>query len=456
MIKNNILKQMALNVTLGIFLIGTNANAFLGVGDEVFDPTSYAALLESIEKYNSMIATMNDTLDTMNRINDLMNTSTNFLNNMQLGIANPLQLADRFQSNLDRIQRTLDRVSNNISKAEWKDSILSNQYATCKTKWQELRAKYPEKYENNTFAMEVEANMAWLDAVNNDGLVEANKNINSFFDDLINNYSITDIESQIADNKDPKTTTVRTCELIDREYLYSARDDCLKDYHKAVADKNLSKAQTAKDCIRDKDKALREKSIKDKNDRITKLDNIVKIRSDEKATLSYNYSSCTLNNEAKWKDTLSVSDTSNVLEKRTISSQDSSGNVTNTQEVCAVTQETINQLFELGRYNDAINLQNQRNMTLALGKDSYALEQAQLETLEMIANLINSLTDSVNALAQINLDELKTEANSENDINDYLKKDQDTLMENWINSINSYEKGWEYDQYGFPVRKYNR
>ena len=104
------------------------------------DPTSFAQMAanfaETIEKYNNMIKTATDTLDTMNRINDVVNTATNMLDNLQTGIANPKQIADRFQQNLEGIKRNFERTAKSLEERDWLNTFVKEEYASCKKKWQ--------------------------------------------------------------------------------------------------------------------------------------------------------------------------------------------------------------------------------------------------------------------------------------------------------------------------------
>lgn len=133
------LQNKCLAFILSFSLIFSNASAFMGVGDVVFDPTTYASILESIEKYNTMIKNMEDTLDTMNRINDVMNTASNQLNNLQTGLADPRLLIDRFNSNLNSIQSNFESTKDNFQNWNYKNIIKAEKYAQCKTKWQKLK-----------------------------------------------------------------------------------------------------------------------------------------------------------------------------------------------------------------------------------------------------------------------------------------------------------------------------
>ena len=117
------LQNKALALILGITLITPHSVSAMG-GEIVFDPTTYASILESIEKYNTMIKNMQDTLDTMNCINDVMNTASNQLNNLQTGLADPRQLYDRFQSNLQNIQDNANRIAKNLEKKDWSNAVF--------------------------------------------------------------------------------------------------------------------------------------------------------------------------------------------------------------------------------------------------------------------------------------------------------------------------------------------
>lgn len=431
----------------------TLSQGFATGGAIVFDPTTYASILESIEKYNSMIKNMEETLDTMNRINDVMNTASNQLNNLQTGLANPANLIDRFQSNLQGIQDNFNRISNNLKHKDWKNSIIKTQYAECSKRWQKLRQKYPEAYRDNPIALEIDANTKWMEAVNNDGLIKANDNINQYFDKVINKMDITDIEAKISKTKDPKQTAIYICEMIRTEELKKRIDECLREYHKAVQNKDLKKASEAMQCVRKTREELLDKQIEPKRDlnKFLTTTPTFKIQKNDEAILQLDPMSGNYNPNA-WK-TYSCNNEADCIETKTIETKDSEGN-RKSVTLKVAKQDTIKNVYDKGAINEAINLQNQRNMALVLAGDSYALEQAQLETLQMISTQILTLNDSLNAIGQIAQKFLENDLrNDESELNSLKSNHNDAMFNQFTQSLQDHQPSYEYNEFGMPVRK---
>ncbi len=91
-------------------------------------------------------------------------------------------------------------------------------------------------------------------------------------------------------------------------------------------------------------------------------------------------------------------------------------------------------------------------MALAMGSDTYALTQAQAETLTMISKQIMILNDSVNAIGQIANEFLKKEAERQNARKEFIENTQDDSalykFTNESSILQDYEPSWEYDEYG--------
>lgn len=442
--KNNLYKK-SLTILLSSTLILPNLEASTGVGSVVFDPSSYAAILESIEKYNSMIKNMQDTLDTMNRINDVMNTASNQLDNLQTGLADPTKLVDRFQSNLNNIENNFNRIQKNLKQKKWKDAIIQSQFASCQKKWQNLRAKYPDKYIDSPLARELEANMRWIESVNNDGLEKANKSIHDFFDGVIDKMDITNIESKISDSKNATQTIVDICNTVNKEEFKATIDDCTNDYHKAVKEQNAEKANKAIKCIREKRYELRTFIADAKNKEIKVITTKLEKSNYDTSSLTINQKNCKL--EGDWKKVFGNINEDELIERKTIK---------NGKEICIAKQDTINRLKKQQKTNDAIILQNDRNMGLALAGDSYSIQQAQLETMQMISSQILVLNDSINAIGQIAKMFIYKDIEYEEEMNEYIKPDDDVQMQNLTDSLKNYKPSYEYNKFGLPVRKSSR
>ena len=422
-----------------IFYILILSFSFLkAAGSIVFDPTTYASILESIEKYNAMIKGLEDQLNTMNRINDVMNTASNQLNNLQVGLANPTQLIDRFKSNLEGIEANFNSITNNLKEYDWRNSIIRNQYASCKQRWQKLRNKYKEEYDNNPITKEIDATTRWMDEVNSNGLASANEKINEFFDDIVNKMDITDVEAKLS-KKDPKKTTVYICKLIKQEELDKEEKQAINDYHKAVKNKDLQKAKQNMEYIRKIRKEKKLEGIKTKKEIIEKINNNVII----KPTLTID-DTCKLNEEWEKVYTNYANIDKNILvEKKNF----------NNKQTCIATQNTINDIYNKGFIIEALNLQNQRNMGLALAGDAYSLSQAQLETLTLISKQIDTLQIGLKNIQAIAEEFLLNDIEArEMDLNSFRNSYNSNLYDYFLD-MRDYEPSFEYNEFGMPVRK---
>lgn len=439
----NILRQRILARIFGVSIVISQSFGVMGAGDVVFDPTTYASILESIEKYNTMIKNLQDSLDTLNRINDVMNSAESTLNNLQVGLANPKQLAQRFQSNLQGIQNNFNRITENLQEREWKDSLIQEQYASCKTKWQNLRKDHPEAYEKSKVAPEIEANMKWLDSVNNEGLFKANEQIHSFFDGVMDKTNILDIEAKIA-KKNPKETMWSICKLVEKQRLEINKKTCQQEYYEAINNKDLEKAKEKKECVRlaeNQLKGLEFEEMEKRLDIIKKNANILKLHSTEEPILVADTENCNFDGK-KWEKYKKTSDV-DIFERRTIDNK----------TYCWLKQEVIHEIFDAGDTNEAISLQNQRNKALALANDTHSLAQGQLETLEMISKQILALHTSLNAMAYVSVTQLEQEV-------EHKKKEQEAYnnlnrndeYSEFFQSIQGKTPSFIYNQYGMPVK----
>lgn len=460
------LQNKALALILGITLITPHSVSAMG-GEIVFDPTTYASILESIEKYNTMIKNMQDTLDTMNRINDVMNTASNQLNNLQTGLADPRQLYDRFQSNLQNIQDNANRIAKNLEKKDWSNAVFQREYAACRTKWQNLLKAYREKekaevdlnhddesskvtFENNEVAQEINTGFAWIEKANNEGLQAANDEIHKFFNNVQNKVNILDLESKMM-KKDKFHYTANICKLVNIETAKLNRDKAVQEYIEAMKNNDLKSARKAMTEIKKQDLEIHNGN----NAEIQKINEIIKNgifelkqKEDKKPILQVNVDNGSLN-EKIWKNKTGKNK-NEIVEERTITI--GNGDNQSTRKVWIVKQDVINQLFDNEEYAEALNLQNDRNMALAMGSDTYALTQAQAETLTMISKQIMILNDSVNAIGQIANEFLKKEAKRQNARKEFIENTQDDSalykFTNESSILQDYEPSWEYDEYG--------
>ena len=488
---SNIVYKKALVVMVGISLIMPHSTNAFG-GELVFDPTTYASILESIEKYNTMIKNMQDTLDVMNRVNDIMNTASNQLNNLQTGLADPRQLVSRFESNLKGIEDNAKRISKNLEEKDWANAFHKKEYASCKTKWQNLLKEYKE-YEKQTAqdnlgkamsendgseeseqrleearqafnksheARAIERGFEYIDTFDTQGLQAATNKMHEWANAAqkyidVRNSEYISIEEAMRP-KDRYTYQKKLCNMVDKEMAKLKKMEGMSCYQKAVANKNRKGAEECIKIIKEANADEYEYRRKDrKYNEISKRaesGNIFKIQSENINRLYLHIDANNGNLSGDWK-TLTGKD--KVIREEVAQSQDitiGSGDNQSTMKVWFATQDIINQAFESNYYADALSLQNERNMALAMGSDTYALTQAQAETLMMISKQIVLLNDSVNAIGQIAESFIMAEKES------FKKAEQESQKHNTRDelkrfSIDDEVKHWEYNEYGIPVFK---
>lgn len=247
-------RVLAVIVSIGIIVAPPSAFATTGI---VHDPQSfaqsYAQFVESIEKYNNMIKTAQDTLDTMNRINDVMNMANGMLDNLQTGIANPKQLVDRFNQNLENIKANAERTAKSLENRDWLNAFVKEEYASCKKKWQNLLKDYEKrkqqeemseiesttdkcvenggskeecqqstdtsKVEFNDNQKEIQAGLNILEERYNNGMTNINQAIHGFFDKVQNKMDYANMENQLKSIENPYKYQVNICKMVEMERL---------------------------------------------------------------------------------------------------------------------------------------------------------------------------------------------------------------------------------------------
>lgn len=479
-------KSQILAFIISISLIVPHSTFATGI---VHDPQSfaqsYAQFVESIEKYNNMIKTAQDTLDTMNRINDVMNTANNTLNNLQTGLADPRQLVSRFESNIKSIEDNAKRIAKNLEEKDWANAFHKKEYASCKNKWANLKKEYAEwekkkakdnyesavksgdsseeseqeiseaqqKYAKSQQASKIEKGFEYIDTVDSQGLQAATNKLHEWANKAqeyvdVKNYGALNIESAMRP-KDRYTYQKKLCSLVDEEMAKLDELESLDCYNKAIKEKNRKEAER---CF----KELKEKREKNRKNKIDKKYNDIKTRAESNFNLQMPHNKLGLsvdvdngNLSGDWK-TINKDKKDEVAEPRDITI--GSGDNQSTKKVWIVKQDIINQVFEYGYYADALSLQNERNMALAMGSDTYALTQAQAETLMMISKQIVTLNNSINTIGQIAehfiLEQEETENNNLKNLQQEKTRDK---LKNF--SIDNDKKHWEYNKYGIPVFK---
>lgn len=480
---SNIVYKKALVVMVGISLIMPHSVS--ATGNVVFDPTTYASILESIEKYNTMIKNMQDTLDVMNRVNDVMNTASNQLNNLQTGLADPRQLVSRFESNLKGIEDNAKRIAKNLEEKDWANAFHKLEYASCKKKWQNLLKEYKEFEKQNAQssleeamseddgseeskqrvdearqafnksheAKAIERGFEYIDTVETQGLQAATNKMHEWANAAqkyidVRNSEYISIEEAMRP-KDRYTYQKKLCNMVDKEMAKLDELKSLDCYNKAMKEKNRKEAERCFKELKEKRERNRQKAITNKyNDIKTRAKSNFNLQMPHnKLGLSVNVNNGNLSGD--WK-TINKDKKEEVAEPRNITI--GTGDNAQTREVWIVKQDIINELFDKGQYAEALSLQNQRNMALAMGSDTYALTQAQAETLMMISKQIMLLNDSINTIGQIAehflLEQEETENNNLKNLQQ--EKTRDELKKF---SIDDEVKHWEYNEYGIPVFK---
>lgn len=269
-------KSQILAFIISISLIVPHSTFATGI---VHDPQSfaqsYAQFVESIEKYNNMIKTAQDTLDTMNRINDVMNTANNTLNNLQTGLADPRQLWDRFQSNVENIKANYEHIQKSLENRNWSEIMFKKEFATCKKKWQNLMKEVKEyeeqkakdnldlaergddgsdsagkfledaqqKYADMQETKEIQAELKMIEDAYNGGLSKGTKEINAFFDQMQYQVDIFNIEAKARQHKNPYERQRDICNEIDIKQIEFEEQKAKNEYFKAMAEGRYADAK---------------------------------------------------------------------------------------------------------------------------------------------------------------------------------------------------------------------
>ena len=485
-------RVLAVIVSIGIIVAPTStfANGAMITHDPQSFAQSYAQFVESIEKYNNMIKTAQDTLDTMNRINDVMNTANNTLNNLQTGLADPRQLYDRFKSNVENIKANYERIAKSLENRNWSEIMFKKEFATCKKKWQNLMKQVREyeeqkakdnldlaergddgsdsagkfledaqqKYADMQETKEIQAELKMIEDAYNGGLSKGTKEINAVFDQMQYQVDIFNIEAKARKHKNPYESQRDICNKVKEKEREQKIREAKEGYWEAVAKGNHIEA--------------RKKFIewkKEENGKIKDRQEITKqiIESnkgyfnpnDKPAVLYINQDSGELKPatcDAKlicWKSLTGKDNKNDIAELLQIPQTDSNGNTTNIQKWVAK-QSTIQDLFKNNHFNEALNLQNQRNMVLALQGDTQAIQKSQLETFTMLGMQIKDLNNTVKAIGKIAEHFLKMEYDIQED--NHSNKDNgdeetnenkisQTIKENTQNNWGNFEDLFESD-----------
>lgn len=436
------MKNKILAMLLSLSLI--QSNAFAMGGQIVFDPTTYASILESIEKYNTMIKNMQDTLDTMNRINDVMNTASKQLNNLQTNLADPRLLIDRFQSNIDSIQRTFERTRDNFASWDYKNAIRNQKYAECKSRWAKLKQTeaYKKALAKNPAGQQIESTMEaltrWMDTASSSGMESANNQIHTIFDKVIQKMDITNVEEQLS----PKTITQAQIEFcrLSIEQIYKAQlETCQEAFDKVKNDIEQRRDgwYKARKCRYEATKAY-ENNIREQ--RANEYNKLFKSTSVANET-NFGVDGCNIVGNG-WKESLGITNSNDVVTKAV--TKDKDGN-TIESTYCKIKEDIIDRVFKVNP-SAAILLQNYNNKVIAQEGDTQSIEKSQLQTLEMISKQINELNVSVDNLAKM-IAEYQNNADKKEQF-----QESEVYDNSFFSGFDSYTPSYKYNEFGIPKR----
>lgn len=439
-IKGNVRKKSALGTQIMAIIVSASLIAPYNVNaamTTVHDPQSfaqtYAQFIEQIEKYNNMIKTAQDTLDTMNRINDIMNTANKTLNNLQVGLADPRQLAERFQANLESIKENAERLGKSLEERNWGEQFLRKEFASCQKKWQnlvkEMKAfeeqqlneetgkffgeggkdeekaqELAKKWEDSAKAKEIEKDLKAVEDHYNGVNTAVSDKLNQWADKAQYYVDFANIETKMKKHKNPYQTQTDVCNMIEEELNKLAEAQAESEYWKAVAEGNYPKARKAFE-------KWKKVGLKRQQDNLKKSKNvwdaasaqfISSVDANKKPILDINEDTGELIPKKEWENLgLELNTKEKVAKMEKIPQPaDKNGNVTFIDKWVAK-PETIQTLFNEGHKNEALNLQRKRSMVIALQGDALAVQKAQLETAQMLGIQINNLTNSVNQIGSV-------------------------------------------------------
>lgn len=465
-IKGNVRKKSALGTQIMAIIVSAsliapyNVNAATAV---VSNPEriaqAYTQFVEQIEKYNTMIKNAQDTLDTMNRINDIMNTANKTLNNLQVGLADPRQLAERFQANLESIKENAERLGKSLEERNWGEQFLRKEFASCQKKWQnlvkEMKAfeeqqlneeigkffgeggkdeekaqELAKKWEDSAKAKEIEVDLKAVEDHYNGVNTAVSDKLNQWADKAQYYVDFANIETKMKKHKNPYQTQTDVCNMIEEELNKFAEAQAESEYWKAVAEGNYPKARKAFEKWKKVGLKRQQNNLKNSKKVYKSAKSQFTSNIEKTAILDINEDTGELIPKEKWAQINNTKIKYDTKEKAAIKEKipqpaDKDGNVTFIDKWVAK-PETIKDLFDSGHKNEALNLQRKRSMVMALQGDALAVQKAQLETAQMLGYQIDILTTSVNQIGNV--------------INHFLKMENDEKEDNFKEYVNIKDK----------------
>ena len=387
-----------------------------------------------------------------------MNTANNTLNNLQTGLADPRQLYDRFEQNLKNIQANAERIRKSLEQRNWKDTFIKKEFASCKRKWQNLMKETKEykeqqkkSQENKEYweqeqasymqsctangstkeecekgaetyqyayeerQKEIDGELNTAEKAINQGAQTAINEINNVANAVQAKVDIFNLENKIKQVKNPYNYQKQICSKVDMERL---NWDIFKNRQCYFEETAKGNQKEAKKCFRQWQQKENEK-VRKKQERMKAVyDNAsgtFNLPDEEDGLLTVNKDTGALEPKEEWdklfpeKVTLAETIPYNTPPDKDGNSQK--------KTVWVASSYTIHKLFYgLGRKRDALELQNQRNMAIAMQGDTQAVQRSQLETLQILANQITGLNESINQLGNV--------------ANEWLQQQMDYINEN--------------------------
>lgn len=375
-----------------------------------------------------MIKTAQDTLDTMNRINDIMNTANKTLNNLQVGLADPRQLAERFQANLESIKENAERLGKSLEERNWGEQFLRKEFASCQKKWQnlvkEMKAfeeqqlneetnkffgeggkdeekaqELKQKWEDSAKAKEIEMDLKAVEDHYNGVNTAVSDKLNQWADKAQYYVDFANIETKMKKHKNPYQTQTDVCNMIE-EANKLAEAQAESEYWKAVAEGNYPKARKAFEKWKKVGLKRQQDNLKKSKQVYESAHSQFTSNIEKPATLDINEDTGELINKDKWKEMGYDTNTKAAKKEQIPQPADKDGNVTFVDKWIAK-PGIIYTLFNKGYKNEALSLQRKRSMVIALQGDALAVQKTQLETAQMLGYQIDILTTSVNQIGNV-------------------------------------------------------
>ena len=245
---------------------------------------------------------------------------------------------------------------------------------------------------------EIQAELKMIEDAYNGGLNKGTKEINDFFNQMQYQVDIFNIEAKARKHKNPYQAQQDICNKIDMEQIKQDTKEAKSKYWLAIKEGRNADARKAFEKWKKKEF---ENSIKKKEitQNVLENKNYFNINNSQ-GVLTIDQDTGEIDKDT-WKKETGLDNKNDVAELLSVPQTDSNGNTTTIKKWVAK-QDTIRYLMEeKQKFNEALNLQNQRNMVIAMQGDTQAIQKSQLETFTMLGIQINELHNSINAIGKI-------------------------------------------------------